>query len=133
MTEKARKAVVTLADVQEAFSLYKAVKADMGAPILGNAFDRGLRGKGFAEYDATDSIVRTFEGKEEAQTFYGRYAEIAREVMAAVGHAAPVTEAQEERNSQEASEEPQEEPQEDAQEAPAVPAQTRRRRVKSNA
>lgn len=137
MSEKARKTVVTLANVQEAFSIYRAVKADMGAPIIGHSFDRGNRGKGFAEYDNNDNTIRTFETKEEAQVFYGRYAEIAREVMTAVGHAVPVTEAQEERNAQEEPQEPeegtepQEEPQEVKEEAP-VPQQTRRR-VKASA
>lgn len=114
--EKARKAVVTLAQVQEAFSLYQAVKADMGTPILGHAFDRGNRGKGFAEYDHNDSVVRSFDTKEEAHTFYARYAEIAREVMAAVGHAAPVSDSQEVKEGQEEEEQ-----------TATVPAQTRRR------
>jgi hypothetical protein len=78
---KVRKAVVTLAQVQTAFSAYAGVKAEIGTPVSGHSFDKGPRGRGFAEYDAADSIVRTFEGKEDALTFYSRYTEVAREVI----------------------------------------------------
>ena len=81
---KIRKAVVTLADVQIAFAAYAGVKAEIGSPVSGHSFDKGPRGRGFAEYDATDDIVRTFDGKEDALTFYSRYAEVAREVIDAL-------------------------------------------------
>lgn len=123
MQENTRKAVVTLAQVGEAFAAYLAVKADMGQPITGHTFDRGNRGRGFAEYDSNDSTVRTFDTKEEAHTFYGRYSEIAREVMEAVGYVPTAQEHQEATEEQEGTEEHQEE----QESTPAAPKQTRRR------
>lgn len=81
--EQGRKAIVSLTEVQEAFTAYGQVRAEIGADVSGHTFDRGARGKGFAQYDAGDNIVRSFEGKEEALNFFRRYVEVAREVMAA--------------------------------------------------
>lgn len=128
MSDNTRKAVVTLAQVQEAFASYREIRGLMGDSLTGHTFDRGARGKGFAQYDATDSLVRTFDTKEEALTFYGRYAEIAREVMAAfnINQAESATEAPEtsegtpgEGESDQAAE--------STTEAPSVPSQRRRR------
>lgn len=83
VTSKARKAIVTLEMVREVFTAYGLIRARIGMPVVGHTFDKGPRGKGFAQYDATDTIVRTFEGKEEAHTFYVRYVEVAEEVLSA--------------------------------------------------
>lgn len=97
---KTRKAIVTLADVQEAFKGYAAVRSNIGMPVTGHSFDRGARGKGFAQYDQADGIVRTFDTKEDAHIFYSRYVEVAQEVM----HAPAVTLAE---STQEAPEAPE--------------------------
>ena len=86
MAENTRKAVVTLAQVAEAFASYVKVKGIIGDSLAGHTFDRGNRGKGFAQYDSTDRAVRTFETKEDALTFYSRYVEVATEVGTALGH-----------------------------------------------
>lgn len=86
MAESTRKAVVTLAQVSEAFGEYVKIKGIIGDSLTGHTFDRGNRGKGFAQYDQGDNTVRTFDTKEDALTFYGRYVEVAREVGTALGH-----------------------------------------------
>lgn len=126
MQESTRKAVITLAQVQEVFTAYLGVRSDMGQPSTGHTFDRGNRGKGFAEYSATDSTVRTFDTKEEAHTFYSRYSEIAREVMTAVGHVPAPQESEESTQEEEGHQEVPQESQE-SQESKSAPAQTRRR------
>lgn len=125
MSDNTRKAVVTLAQVQEAFASYREIRGLMGDSLTGHTFDRGMRGKGFAQYDATDSLVRTFDTKEEALTFYGRYAEIAREVMAAfnINQAESATEAPETSEGTPGEGESAQE----VTEAPSVPSQRRRR------
>lgn len=87
----ARKAVVTLAQVSEAFAEYAEVRKAIGSPVDGHSFDKGARGKGFAQYDDKDNIVRSFESKEDGLTFYGRYVEVAREIMTALGHEVPAS------------------------------------------
>lgn len=113
MSDHIRKAVITLNQVQAAFLAYQTVRTAMGDDITGHTFDRGARGKGFAQYDTTDAVVRTFDSKEDALSHYGRYTDVAREVMEvfSVGLYAPAEEA-------ESAEEAQEE-------ATKVPAQRR--------
>lgn len=132
MSEATRKAVVTLAQVNSAFAEYVTVKGLLGEDMTGHSFDRGNRGKGFAHYDQSDSTVRTFDTKEDALTFYGRYVEVAREVMDALGFKAPeATESgQDAPEGTESAPEAPEAP-ESAESAAAVPAQ-RRRRVAAN-
>jgi hypothetical protein len=135
MTQNTRKAVVTIAQVSEAFADYAEIRKFIGQPVAAHSFDKGPRGKGFAQYDGNDSVVRLFDSKEDALTFYGRYVEVAREVMAALGREVPV-------NAPEATSEASEgtvtgEPSEAAQgsegdNSAPVPAQTRRR-VKASA
>ena len=111
MSEKARKTVVTLEMVRTAFAAYAVVKSQIGMDVSDHSFDRGARGKGFAEYDGTDRVVRTFDSKDDALVFYSRYVDVASEVLSAVGHPEHV---------------------EGQDDQPAVPAQ-KRRRVKANA
>lgn len=74
-TTKVRKAVVTTAQVAEAFASYASAQKVIGNDILSHEFDKGFRGKGFAEYDGTGAVVRTFETKEDALSHYGLLAE----------------------------------------------------------
>lgn len=78
-----RKAVVTTAQVQEALNSYKAVKAEIGQNVSSWEFDKGARGKGFAVYSGND-VVMPFDTKEDALNYFGRYAEVAREVIDAL-------------------------------------------------
>lgn len=72
MSDTARKAVVTTAQVRDAFASYASALVLVGQPeVAGNEFDKGLRGRGFAEYDAAGNVVRTFETKDDALNFYG--------------------------------------------------------------
>lgn len=75
MAENTRKAVVTTAQVQEAFSRYQAAHRVVGTDLSGHEFDKGARGKGFAEYDGAGNVVRSFESKEDALTLYSLTAE----------------------------------------------------------
>ena len=132
----ARKAVVTLAQVSEAFAEYAEIRKAIGSPVDGHSFDKGARGKGFAQYDDKDNIVRSFESKEDGLTFYGRYVEVAREVMEALGHEVPASTPE---SAEEATDGADggtvtggtEQDSEEGNSAP-VPAQTRRR-VKASA
>lgn len=105
VASKIRKSIVTLEMVREVFTAYGLVRARIGMPVVGHSFDKGPRGKGFAQYDATDSIVRSFEGKEEAHTFYVRYVEVAQEVLHAPGVSVKEDDGQEATDGQEAQEE----------------------------
>lgn len=78
-----RKAIVSLDAVREAFASYASVREEIGLPTTGHTFDRGARGKGYAQYNSADMIVRTFDTKEDALTFYSRYSEVAREILSA--------------------------------------------------
>lgn len=71
MSENTRKAVVTTAQVQAAFDRYKAAHKVIGTDLDGSEFDKGARGKGFAEYDAQGAVSRSFDSKEDALTHYG--------------------------------------------------------------
>ncbi len=80
---KTRKAVVTTAEVQEGLSLYLATReAISGAKAEKQEFDKGARGKGFATYDASGAVVKTWETKEEALSFYAGWVEVAKDVLA---------------------------------------------------
>lgn len=69
-----RKAVVTTVQVQDALSKvndnYKFVLPDW----KDTEFDKGARGKGFAEYDQSGSVIRSFDTKEDALKFYTQFA-----------------------------------------------------------
>ena len=71
----ARKAVVTTAQVQEKVNLYAEVRKEIAGleKVETFEFDKGMRGKGFATYDSDGNVVETFEGKEEALTFYNTW------------------------------------------------------------
>jgi hypothetical protein len=66
-----RKAVVTTAQVTEAFASYVAALTRIGQNISDHEFDKGFRGRGFAEYDGKGNVVRSFDTKEDALTTYG--------------------------------------------------------------
>ena len=71
-----RKAVVTTAQVQEAFASYVLAHVRNGDDTKNsNEFDKGLRGRGFAEYTGNGLVVRTFDTKEDALTYYSLLAE----------------------------------------------------------
>lgn len=66
-----RKAVVTTAQVQAAFANYVAALVKIGDNgSVDNEFDKGFRGRGFAEYNIKGEVVRSFDTKEDALTFY---------------------------------------------------------------
>lgn len=134
MSEKTRKTVVTLEMVRTAFAAYAAIKAQIGTNVSNHSFDRGARGKGFAEYDATDHVVRTFDSKEDALTFYSRYVDVASEVLSAVGHEVPVNAPESDAGATEQAAEGESNPEaaNSQDDKPAVPAQ-KRRRVKADA
>lgn len=75
MSDTTRKAVVTTAQVAEAFAHYVAAHTVVGVDKTSHEFDKGHRGKGFAEYDGTGAVVRSFETKEDALTEYSKVAE----------------------------------------------------------
>jgi hypothetical protein len=82
MSENARKAVITTAQVQTALDKASEVRATLtGKPVEALTFDKGARGKGFAVYTANDTVVTSFETKEEAFIHYNRWAEVATEVL----------------------------------------------------
>jgi hypothetical protein len=82
MSENGRKAVVTTLQVQNAINRYETVKAELsGTPAVGLVFDKGARGKGFALYAPDDSVVNSFETKEEALLHFTRWVEVAEEVV----------------------------------------------------
>jgi hypothetical protein len=66
-----RKAVVTTDQVREAFASYVLGFKKIGQDITKNEFDKGLRGRGFAEYDGKGEVIRSFDTKDDALTFYG--------------------------------------------------------------
>lgn len=77
MTEAtARKAVVTTEQVRAAFASYVLANVRNGDnTIQDNEFDKGARGRGFAEYTGKGIVVRNFDTKDEALTYYGLLAE----------------------------------------------------------
>lgn len=80
-TTKTRKAVVTTAQVQEAVNDYTLTVSEIsGEERLSLDFDKGFRGKGFAVYGG-ESVVATFETKEEALDFYGNWVKVAKDVV----------------------------------------------------
>lgn len=119
--EQGRKRITTLAEVTEAFNAYRDLKVSIGADVSGHSFDRGLRGKGYAEYNAADTIVRTFDGKDEALSFYSRYVEVAREIMSAIGYRADNS------NAEALESVPEGTDKGEATIAPQIPSQRRRR------
>lgn len=71
-----RKAVVTTVQVQAAFANYVAALVKIGdSGSVDNEFDKGFRGRGFAEYNAKGEVVRSFDTKEDALTYYSLLAE----------------------------------------------------------
>lgn len=70
MSENTRKAVVTTAQVVEAFDRYKTALQVIGTDITGHEFDKGFRGRGFAQYDSNGGVVETFETKNDALDTY---------------------------------------------------------------
>ncbi len=83
---KTRKAVVTTAQVQSALDDMNALRAEIGLPVDGKVFDKGLRGKGFAVYvDGSDTaaVVNTYETKEDALREFSAFAEIGNVILGA--------------------------------------------------
>ncbi len=79
---KTRKAVVTTAEVQNAVENYTATRASLtGQDVDKLEFDKGARGKGFATYDASGTVVAVWETKEDALSFYGTWVKVATEVL----------------------------------------------------
>lgn len=81
----ARKAIITTAQVQTALDSMVALKSEITGetlPVL--SFDKGARGKGFAVYSTDDSVVHSFDSKEEAYNMFTVWVEVATEVWEAV-------------------------------------------------
>lgn len=71
MSENTRKAVVTTAQVRDAFASYASALVKVGQEsVVDHEFDKGLRGRGFAEYDGNGNIVQSFETKDDALNYY---------------------------------------------------------------
>jgi hypothetical protein len=75
MTENTRKAVITTAQVTAAFDRYKTALSVIGQDVTEHEFDKGFRGRGFAQYDSNGNVVETFETKEAALLKYEGLAE----------------------------------------------------------
>lgn len=75
MSENTRKAVVTTAEVVVAFDRYKTALSVIGQDITEHEFDKGFRGRGFAQYDSNGGVVENFETKEAALTKYNGLSE----------------------------------------------------------
>lgn len=78
-----RKAVITTAQVQEALAEMNTLKTEIGLPVLGTEFDKGARGKGFALYNATGSVVQSFDTKEAAFNLFSSFTEIGNVILGA--------------------------------------------------
>lgn len=106
MTEtKVRKAVVKMEDVKVAFAAYVGIRQAVIGDVQGHSFDKGFRGRGFAQYDSNDNVVRTFESREDALNYYKNWADIASEVLVAIrGEATNIQEVPESHASEEAIE-----------------------------
>lgn len=83
MSDTARKAVITTAQVQEALKAYNDFRTEIGRPVLGTEFDKGARGKGFAVYSPTGEVVNYYETKEEAYVYFTRWVEVGNEILGA--------------------------------------------------
>jgi hypothetical protein len=82
MSENARKAVITTAQVQEAVSKFAQVLSEAsGKPVGTVEFDKGHRGKGYATYNSNGEVIETFETKEDAYVKFSNFAEAGRQVM----------------------------------------------------
>lgn len=67
----ARKAVVTTAQVRDAFASYASALVKVGQEsVASHEFDKGARGRGFAEYDGAGNVVQSFETKDDALNHY---------------------------------------------------------------
>ncbi len=92
---KARKAVVTTAEVQNAVNNYTATRATLtGQDAESLEFDKGARGKGFATYDASGAVVASWETQEDALSFYGTWVKGATEVLSLQQNRKPENNAQ---------------------------------------
>lgn len=81
MSDTTRKAVVTTAQVQAAVKEYTTAIAEIsGQDRVEMDFDKGFRGKGFATYDG-ETVVKTFDTKEQALDFYATWVKVAGEVV----------------------------------------------------
>ncbi len=80
MSEATRKAVVTTAMVQEALNSYAVSVGDITGNKPELEFDKGFRGKGFAVYSG-ETVVKSFETKEQARDFYLNWTIVAGEVL----------------------------------------------------
>lgn len=76
----ARKAVVTTAQVQAQLDIVNTILHKLDSTHVGTEFDRGGRKGGFAEYRADETVVRSFDTKDSALTFYTALAEGMRQV-----------------------------------------------------
>lgn len=87
MSNTTRKVAVVTSQVQSALAQYASTREMIGLKdTTGHEFDKGLRGKGFAQYDSNGNVVRTFETKDEAFAHYNGWTVTALEVLKAVGH-----------------------------------------------
>lgn len=75
MSENTRKAVVTTAEVVAAFDRYKTALSVIGEDLSEHEFDKGFRGRGFAQYDSNGDVVESFDTKEAALTKYNGLSE----------------------------------------------------------
>lgn len=75
MSDTARKAVITTAQVQEALDRVNANYKTLYPEWLSYEFDKGHRGRGFAQYNPDGSIVRSFDTKEDALGYFTSYAD----------------------------------------------------------
>lgn len=83
---KTRKAVVTTAQVQAALDDMNILRSEIGLPVGGTVFDKGLRGKGFAVYaDGSDTAaaVTSYETKEDALREFSAFVEIGNIILGA--------------------------------------------------
>lgn len=81
MSDAARKAVITTAQVQAALQAVNDNYRTIHPEWKNTEFDKGARGKGFAEYAQDGTVVRTFETKEDAYVHYSTFAEGMKAVM----------------------------------------------------
>lgn len=90
---KTRKAVVTMEQVRDAFQRFTSAHVLTGEGAYAeHEFDKGMRGKGFAEYDHEGRIVHTFESKDDALAHYSGIAEGMWRVLDALANDSEVRE-----------------------------------------
>lgn len=85
MSDTARKAVITTAQVQEALNTFTRTLATVsGQEVETLEFDKGARGKGFAVYAKDGSVRDSFETKEDAYVKYTNWTTVAEQVLALI-------------------------------------------------